>query len=169
MTPSEQLTSWHHGQESHNISPSVSRSLMISLNMKNYPFPPIDMITYHKVNTQFDTNTLKMSILCHPEQSYHCKPRFWNIKSWKSYNFVCSLDFFFLLERAILNAHKLVWEYQLATFNWPDCEPQRCNTLQKIKHRHDCYFALLLWLQNGKAICWNWKIQPLNYLSGPHS
>lgn len=61
--------------------------------------------------------------------------------------------FFFLLQRAILNAPKLVWECQSATFNWPDCEPLRCNTLQKIKHRHDCYFALLLWLQNGKPIC----------------
>lgn len=39
----------------------------------------MDMITSHRVNTQFDTNTLKMdglSILCHPEQFYHRKLAF---------------------------------------------------------------------------------------------
>lgn len=37
------------------------------------------MITSHRVNTQFDTNTLKMdglSSLCHPEQFHHHKPAF---------------------------------------------------------------------------------------------
>lgn len=37
---------------------------------------------------------------------------FWNMKSLKNYNFLCSLDFSFLLQRAILNTPKLVWECQ---------------------------------------------------------
>ena len=60
-------------------SPVMNGSLMISLNIKNYPTPPRDTDTSHKADTWIDTRTLKMdglSIHCHPEQFYHHKPAF---------------------------------------------------------------------------------------------
>lgn len=38
------------------------------------------------------------------------------MKTWENYKFLCSLGFF-LLQRAIFNTPKLVWECQSATFN----------------------------------------------------
>lgn len=55
----------------------MNGSLMISLNIKNYPTPPRDTDISHKADAWIDTRTLRMdglSIRCHPEQFYHHKP-----------------------------------------------------------------------------------------------